>query len=116
MTTDDGALQSAVERIVRRELDATERRIEVRIDAMVDDLRSEIRALRRVDEALDARLTITTREVERMTQLNQDHIEMGVRMAVSRMFSPRRLLGGVALVLGIATAAMTLAMQIARLL
>lgn len=116
MNADDGALQAAVERIVRRELDATERRIEVRIDAMVDDLRSEVRALRRVDEALDARLTVTTREVERMTQLNEEHIEAGVRMAVARMFSPRRLLGGLAVVLGVATTAMTLAMQIARLL
>ena len=108
---DNAALHRAVRSIVRQELQLSEGRIEARITAITDDMRSEIRALRRMDEAIDARLTLTSAAVDRTTALNQGMIQSGVQQALAQMFSPTRILLGVGLLMGTVTGAIALVDQ-----
>lgn len=108
-------LQRAVQAIVRRELVLSEERVEARMTAVVDDLRSEIRSLRKVDEALDSRLTITMGRVDSMAHLNQEMIAAGVKQALGDMFSPKRVVAFIGILLGVISGAVALVDQTSAL-
>lgn len=112
---DDGAIQRSVEAVVRKELAASEERMSARVNAIADDMRSEIRALRRMDEALSDRVAMTEKKADGMQAMNEQQIKTGVRMAVREMLSPGRIVAGLTMLLGLLIAAMTFAMQAASL-
>lgn len=100
------ALSRAIEGVVQRQLEVSEARQKVQLDAAVDDIRSELRTLRRMDEALDHkdaahadRLTILEKRMETIQALNQEAITASVRSAMAEYFSVWRLWGAVVAVL-----------------
>lgn len=120
-------LEAAVQAIVRRELLLSEdrmahyrlqleERLTARVNAAIDDLRSEVRALRLSDESLAARMTVLTQRVDGMSELNQEMIDRGMDAWFNRKFSPLRVVVMLTAVLSLVTIVVSLVVQLNHIL